>query len=166
MPLPTSWVDHLFAKLGIRWGDAFLRQWKDADPQLVKADWAEVLDGTSGDAISYAMRNLPDRPMVATQFRDLCRRAPVPAVPALAAPEIVPNPGRVAEIMRRMNHRAGPPMTPAERCAAAILAIAKGRNGQVTVPQRQQLLAMGWTDESGAWVRQRPLGDSEEVGIA
>lgn len=163
MPLPTSWADHLFAKLGVRYGAAFLRQWTDTDPALVKADWAEVLDGTSGDAIGYALRNLPDRPMNATQFRDLCRRAPVAATQALPAPDVKADPSRLAEILGRLHEPATERMTPAERCAKAILTIAAGRGGVVTVPQRQQLVAMGWSEEGGAWVRRRPLGMHEDA---
>ena len=58
MPLPELWVDHLFAKLSVRWGAAFMRQWPDTDPALVKADWSEVLDGCGGDSIAYALRYL------------------------------------------------------------------------------------------------------------
>lgn len=41
MPLPHRWVEHLFARLAVRYGGAFLRQYGDADPALVQADWAD-----------------------------------------------------------------------------------------------------------------------------
>jgi hypothetical protein len=79
MSLPASWVDSLFTKLSLAYGAAFMRQWPDADPELIKADWANVLAGFKPfpDAIRFALDNLPpDRPPTALQFRALCRSAP------------------------------------------------------------------------------------------
>ncbi len=73
MPLPNGWVDTLFARLSLRYGVAFLRQYGDADPAAVKADWAAALDGLSGDAIKGGLERLPaDKPPNALQFRRLC----------------------------------------------------------------------------------------------
>ena len=55
MALQSSWVDALFARLALRYGAAFLRQWPDVDVVVLKPDWAEVLDGVSGHAIAYAL---------------------------------------------------------------------------------------------------------------
>lgn len=91
MPLPASWVDALFAKLGLRYGAAFARQWLDADLAAVKADWGDVLDGQTGGAIAHALHHLTAAPPNAIQFRDLCRlatrdeRQPTPI--ALPAPK-------------------------------------------------------------------------------
>ena len=87
--LPSRWVDELFERLGVRYGAAFMRQWPDADPAAVKADWANVLSGFGAhpDAIAYALENLPERPVNALQFRELCRRAPAPNAPRLPAPK-------------------------------------------------------------------------------
>ena len=77
MALSALWVDRLFDRLVLRYGTAFLRQYGDIEPAAVKADWADVLDGTSAEAIGYALRYLPaERPPNAMQFRDQCRRAP------------------------------------------------------------------------------------------
>lgn len=143
MPLPASRVDHLFAKLGVRYGAAFMRQWPDTDPDLVKADWAEVLDGVRGDSISYALRYLPVNPPNAIQFRDICRRAPVDSGPALPAPVPQADPERVKAIMARFGQpTANMPL--AEVCARKILEIAESRGGKLSMPQRQQLQAMGY----------------------
>ena len=83
MSLPAAWIEHLFAKLSVRYGSSFQRQWGDADPALVKADWAEVLDGVRGESLSYALRYLPNDPPNALRFRDLCRMAPAPAQAAI-----------------------------------------------------------------------------------
>lgn len=107
MPLPSGWVDHLFAKLSVRYGAAFMRQWADAAPVLVKADWAEVLDGFERhpEAFTYALANLPDAPVNAIQFRAIARRAPNPAAAAL--PEPPADPVRVQAAVDRMQATAG-----------------------------------------------------------
>lgn len=97
MPLPLRWVDELFAKLSVSYGDAFPRQYDGMDLALVKANWAEVLDGFKGASIAYGLRNLPQRPPNAMQFRDLCRNAPdtTPRLPP-------PNPGPMTEERRAL----------------------------------------------------------------
>lgn len=165
MPLPISWVDYLFAKLSVRYGDAFMRQWPDADPAVVKGDWAEVLDGTARDSLSYALRYLPERPLNALQFRDICRRAPSAPVLALQAPLDPADPGRVAAIMSRMRQGTDPGLPPAEKVARNILRIVADRNGCISLPQRQQLEAMGWREDGGRWVKGRPVAAVEVDGV-
>lgn len=99
MPLPAQWVDHLIGKLSVRYGAAFMRQYADAAPELVKADWAEVLDGFSKEALQYGLRYLPATPPNALQFRDQCRRAPREERPQLTHDTLPPNPGRVAALL-------------------------------------------------------------------
>lgn len=140
MPLPASWVDHLFAKLSVRWGAAFMRQWPDTDPALVKADWADVLDRTSGDSISYALRYLPVAPCTAMAFRDLCRRAPAQVLPALTDDGVRADTERVRALVAGID-RGSSVQTPAQRCADAILASARGR-GRMSPAQRAQIEAM------------------------
>ncbi len=141
MPLQTSWVDHLFAKLTVRYGAAFLRQWPDADPALVKADWSEVLDGVRGDSLSYALRFLPVKPPNAIEFRELCRKAPVPQQLQLPAPAPQADPERVQRIMARL--RRVDTDSPADKCARSIVRIVSERGGRISLAQRYQLQAMG-----------------------
>ena len=143
MALQKSWVDQLFGRLQIRYGAAFLRQWPDIEPDLVKADWADVLDGVKGDSISYALRFLPEKPPNAIQFRDICRRAPVASVPALPAPDVKADPERVRLIMARLGSRDDASMSLAERCAKSIAMCAQA-SGRLSGPQRAQLQAMGY----------------------
>jgi hypothetical protein len=140
MPLQTSWVDHLFAKLTVRYGAAFLRQWPDAEPALVKADWAEVLDGVRGDSLSYALRYLPAAPPNAIQFRDLCRRAPAPQQLQLPAPAPQADPERVQRIMARLRRVDTDSL--ADKCARNIVRIVAERGGRLSLAQREQLQAM------------------------
>ena len=142
MSLPSSWTDHLFGRLSVRYGAAFLRQWPDTDIAIVKADWSDVLDGTRGEAISYALRYLPERPVNAMQFRDICRRAPAPAVAQLPAPVETADPSRVAAIMARALQQPAALESPSDKCARNILRIVAARGGRVSIPQRDQLQAM------------------------
>ena len=138
MALLESWVDHLFAKLAVRYGAAFLRQWPDADPALVKADWAEVLDGTAGDSIAYALQFLPAAPPNAIAFRDLCRKAPRKELPALPAPEADHEAaGRVLATIRKAIG-AGRQLSPAQECVARLRQIELER-GRLNSAQRAML---------------------------
>ena len=90
MPLPSRWVDAIFAKLTVTYGQEFLRRWEGVDIAQVKADWALELAGYENQpkAIKYALESLPiDKPPTVLQFRELCRRAPVPRPAALPAPD-------------------------------------------------------------------------------
>jgi hypothetical protein len=91
MPFPSDWLDSLFARLSVRYGAAWMRQWDGVDIAAVKADWAEELAGfeRNPEAIRHAIRSLPiDRPPTVGQFVALCRTAPVMAPPALPAPKL------------------------------------------------------------------------------
>lgn len=140
MPLPALWVDHLFAKLSVRYGAAFMRQWPDTDPALVKADWAEVLDGTRGESISYALSYLPSTPPNALQFRNLCRSSPREDLVAIEPPTAKPDPARVKAILAGCKAQARP--ADAEQCARNILRIVADRGGRMSVAQRAQIQAM------------------------
>lgn len=88
-PLPPAWVDRIFEKLTLIYGSDFVNRWKSAGIPIedVKADWAKELAGFADhpDAIAYALENLPkDRPPTVLQFRDVCRKSPPKAAPALA----------------------------------------------------------------------------------
>lgn len=113
MSLPMPWVDRIFEKLTLVYGQAFLARWRDVDLMAVKSDWALELagfapkDGEAGSgrvgaaAIAYALANLdPSAPPTVLQFRALARRAPAPDVPRL--PEPLADPDRVAAELARL----------------------------------------------------------------
>lgn len=140
MSLPTSWVDSLFGRLSLRYGNAFLRQWQDASIDAVKADWADVLDGVSGEAIGYALRYLPEAPPNAIKFRDQCRRMPAPAAIALPPPDVKPDPERLAAALAGLKREpAGG--SPAQECADRIMFLV-GDRGRMSSAQRHQMVAM------------------------
>ena len=139
MPLPASWIDHLFAKLSVRYGAAFMRQYTDLDPALVKADWSDLLGGCDGPSLGYALRYLPtDRPPNAMQFRDICRRAPVPELVALPAVESVIDPQRVRALIEQA--LCGDGRAPADRVLQRLREIE--RTGRLSAAQRAQLEAI------------------------
>jgi hypothetical protein len=77
--LPLPWINRIFERLTLRYGNEFLNRWKGQPIADVKTDWCYVLAGYANDAraIAYALDNLPDdRPPTAQQFRSICRSAP------------------------------------------------------------------------------------------
>lgn len=91
MSLPLPWVDRIFEKLTLVYGQPFLNRWRDIDLNAVKFDWAHELSGFEShpDAIKWALQNLPpDTPPTVLQFRALCRKSPTSDAPALPAPAV------------------------------------------------------------------------------
>lgn len=88
MSLPASWVDRLFAKLTVTYGQGFLRQYEGIPIADVKVNWAEELASfqQSPDSIRYGLTYLPpSKAPTVLEFRDLCRKAPSSTL-SLAAP--------------------------------------------------------------------------------
>lgn len=86
MSLPSQWVDRIFDKLTLTYGQSFLRRWQDIDLNAVKSDWAHELSGFEQHpkAIAWALQNLnPERPPTVLEFRALARKAPAEDVPRL-----------------------------------------------------------------------------------
>jgi hypothetical protein len=92
MSMPAAWVDRLFARMVARYGNGWGRMWEGINAEIVRADWAEQLDGLTADAILYGLEHLPlDWPPTASRFRAICieRRADEPVL-ALPAPPADP----------------------------------------------------------------------------
>lgn len=107
MSLPSAWVDRLFEKLSLVYGQRFLGLYAGLNLDAVKADWADELAGfqQSPNAIRHGLENLPaDHPPTVLQFRDLCRKAPQFLPKAL--PEPAPNP-EIAKAVRQAFKPAG-----------------------------------------------------------
>lgn len=143
--LSSSWVDALFARLGVRYGAAFVRQYADIDLEAVKADWGAELAGFRNQptAIAYALEHMPaDKPPNAAQFRALARMAPAPDLPRLAEP-IAAMPEKVSTaidgiadswVQRKQEN-------PARYCIDRIMAIVERRGGRMSTAQRQMIEA-------------------------
>lgn len=84
-------IDRVFARLLVRYGAQWLRQWEGVDMDAVKAEWANELGvyANNLNAIGYGLDNLPvDFPPNVSQFKALCNRRPDAVVPALPAPPV------------------------------------------------------------------------------
>jgi hypothetical protein len=103
MSLPIAWVDRIFDKLTLVYGQAFLRKWDAIDMNAVKSDWAHELSGFEGHpkAIAWALQNLsPEKAPNALEFKFLARRAPPDELPRLEAPKA--DPDRIAEELAKL----------------------------------------------------------------
>lgn len=127
--LPSSWIDALFARLGVRYGAAFARQWPDADMEAVKADWGHVLARFNNhpEAIRYALENLSDLPPNAMQFREIARRGWVENTPMLPEPEA--DPERMAAAIESLRKPRETPdrINPAQQCIENIERLCNGK---------------------------------------
>lgn len=140
MPLPASWIDSLFGRLVVRYGNAFMDQYRGLDPEAVKLDWADVLDGTRGASITYALQYLPERPPNAMQFRNACRSAPKDdPLPALSAPDA--DPERVREIVSTLAAPVVDNRSPARRVADRLRELRDG-GMKLNAAQRDMLKAV------------------------
>lgn len=150
MSIPVSWMDSLFARLIVRYGAVFTRQYEGLDLAAVKADWADVLSGCKGTDIGYALKYLPEgMPPNAMQFRAICRRAPDANPPRLEAPKA--DPARVAAIVAKLAEKPADGMSPAERVAYVLRKkIADGV--KLTPAQKAQLAAIERMSEPSAQV--------------
>ena len=103
MSLPASWVDRIWDKLSLTYGQAFLRRWADLDLNAVKSDWAHELAGFEHHpkAIAWALQNLPpEKAPTVLEFKFLARRAPPDELPRLEAPKA--DPERVAAELAKL----------------------------------------------------------------
>lgn len=116
MSLPDSWVDRIFSKLAVAYGQRFMGLYAGLDPADVKADWARTLAcyQQNPDALAYGLEHLPaDNPPNALQFRDLCRRRPDAPVPKLPAPSANPEfRAQALEALRHLGTTFGRPKNP------------------------------------------------------
>lgn len=106
MSLPSQWVDRIFLRLLGVYGAQFKAKFSvveagvDVGMANAKEVWADELKGfvTWPEAIAYGLSHLPvDHAPNAIEFRDICRRAPDKAVPALPHKMTEADHKRVAE---------------------------------------------------------------------
>ncbi len=138
------WVDVLFTRLMVRYGDAWARKWEGIPEDALKADWHEQLEtvfAARPKAIAHALNNLPaDFPPNSEQFRKLCTGFPE-YMPALAAPAVKAAPEVVAKVMESVTSKPldhdGP-----RACADALRARRERSGGKLGLPQKAQLEAL------------------------
>lgn len=134
MSLPTPWVDKIFDKLTLIYGQSFLRRWADIDLNAVKSDWAHELAGFAQHprAIAWALQNLPpERQPTVLEFRALARKAPPEVRPQIEAPPA--DPSRVAaELAKLAPVLRQAPSVDGKEWARRILA--RDKSGEVIRP--------------------------------
>ena len=93
MSLPSPWVDKIFEKLTLVYGQQFLARWRDVDLELVKSDWARELGGfeQKPEAIAFALQNLDaEKPPTVLVFRAMALRSPAALLARLHEPAADP----------------------------------------------------------------------------
>lgn len=137
------WVDVLFTRLQVRYGDAWTRKWEGIPEEAVKADWCEQLASVYASrpkAIAHALNNLPaDFPPNSEQFRKMCTTFPE-MVAALPAPTAKPEPEKVAKAMQAVEKPKG--FDPAKAAADALRARRERSGGKLGLVHKAQLHAL------------------------
>lgn len=92
MSLPLKAVDRLFERLMATYGRDFMARYEGLELAAVKTVWAHELGGFADrlSDVAWALENLQARCPNAIEFRDLCRKAPVPEAPRLPEPKADP----------------------------------------------------------------------------
>lgn len=136
------WVDVLFARLQVRYGDAWARKWEGIDADAIRADWAEQIGpvfAANPKAIAHALGNLPPTfPPNSDGFLRLCMSAPASEQKALTAPIVAP-PSAVLDGVREIVRRSAcsgvrPAQAVVERLRARMTA-----GERLTLAQRDML---------------------------
>ena len=99
-------IDAIFAKLAVRYGATWLRQWEGVNMNLVKSDWGSELSGFARnlEPLRYALRNLPERCPNVGQFRAIANCCPPPEFKQLEAPAA--DPAKVAQATAQLGQAA------------------------------------------------------------
>lgn len=143
MSMPLDWVDRIFDKLTLTYGQSFLNRWRDIDLNSVKSDWMHELSGfeRAPHAIAWALTNLPESPPTVIQFKAIARLAPSPQVQALPEPKA--DPARLAaELAKLAPLREKIALTPRKDCKewARVLLANPERSTQTAVAMAKNAL--------------------------
>lgn len=91
---PQHPIDRLFKRMAVVYGAAWDRSLGAAPLADVKTSWGYELSGFASEeglkAIAWALDNLPARCPNVIEFRELCRRSPLPQFERLEAPKAAP----------------------------------------------------------------------------
>lgn len=74
-PLPVSWIDRLFSRLTVMYGNKFADMWRGIDTNSIKAAWAEDLAGFTGDELKRGLAWCKTQtwPPTLPEFMNACR---------------------------------------------------------------------------------------------
>lgn len=73
--LPASWIDKLFTRLTVMYGNKFADMWRGIDTDAIKQAWAEDLAGYSGDELKRGLAWCKTQtwPPTLPEFMTACR---------------------------------------------------------------------------------------------
>jgi hypothetical protein len=121
-PLPSAWVEKIFARMQGVYGREFLGQYGtgmvngiDAGIENAKIVWADELSGFAKwpEAIGYALEHLPERVPNCIKFKELCRNAPRPEPVKLeykmTDEQLAQNKARVKKMMEELREKMAIP---------------------------------------------------------
>lgn len=138
---PSVWVERLFFRLQVRYGQEWNRMWEGIEPDAVKADWEETLRDVftrKASAITFALEHLPERVPTADVFLKLCWQAPstVPARPA--APTEPGDPKRIEAALSKMQESRAALQSKcmAQQCIDNIETSVRNRGGKIGSAQK------------------------------
>jgi NADPH-dependent 7-cyano-7-deazaguanine reductase QueF len=99
-----EWLEKLFSRLAVSYGQDWRSMWAGLDPVAVQRDWyakLALIQENKPQALAYALEHLPERVPTAEKFKALCLMAPSEHK-ALAAPFSKPNAKFAAEVLARL----------------------------------------------------------------
>jgi hypothetical protein len=131
MSLPALWVDRIFDKLTLTYGQAFLRRWQDIDMNAVKSDWSHELSGFDQHpkAIAWALQNLPpEKPPTVLEFRAIARKSPDEQLPQIEHSPA--GKARVAAELAKLGHVKKTPLMGKDCRAWARAIVARHEAGE------------------------------------
>ena len=72
----NAWIDRVFQKLTLIYGDTFTRNWNGIDAESVRETWADILAGFAAEDIGAAIKSCYSNPKPpnAPEFAALCRQ--------------------------------------------------------------------------------------------
>lgn len=74
-PLPAAWIDRLFTRLAMMYGNKFADMWRGIDTNAIKAAWAEDLAGYTPDELKRGLEWCKTQawPPTLPEFMTACR---------------------------------------------------------------------------------------------
>lgn len=162
-PLPPAWVEHLFSRLAVVYGHAFLGRWSGLDLDAVKRSWGEELAGFADypNALKHGLDSLPvGEPPTVLGFRELCRAAlrdeRQPPVPELPAPPA--DPAKVAALMAQVDRGN-------VRHPRAWIGVLRAQKAQGKILSAAQRDALKWADENDGAADPMPMGEFVPIPV-
>ena len=124
-PVPTRWVEDLFARLAAIPGGSMSNVYASADPDRVKAEWAEALAGFSAEEVKRGLAATRTRKFAPNLPEFLCTCAGLHSTPRSRGSSRAGHAShaRASASRGRIPRCTGPGGSSASSCAAALRAM-------------------------------------------